>query len=75
MIDSFVYAAIGTWKWLSPGEESTANSGDYETALLNYLKQNTIQLPPYLRAPGSNQQVDLSQSLGGLVRVLIYITE
>lgn len=75
VIDSFVYAAIGNWKWLSPGEESTANSGDYETALLNYLNQNTIQLPPYLRAPGSNQQVDLSQSLGVLIRVLIYITE
>lgn len=75
VIDSFVYAAIGTWKWLSTGEESTANSGDYETALLNYLEQNAIQLYLNLSAPGSNQQVDLSQSLGGLVKVLIHITE
>lgn len=75
VIDSFVYAAIGNWKWLSPGEQSSAHSGDYEHVLLNYLKQGGFQLAPLLFAPGSNQQVDLAQSLGGLTRVLTYIAE
>ena len=76
VIDSFVYAAMGNWKWISDGEVSAA-SGDYERALCYYLYQRTqylsYSLP--LTAPGSNQQIDTESSLESLKKVLNYMSD
>ena len=42
VIDSFVYVAMGNWKYLEPGESGTASAGDYERLLKDYLDRNTI---------------------------------
>ena len=65
VIDSFVYAAMENWRWTTEGESSTATHGDYERVLLGYLNQNAIFWPLFsLKAPGSGQVVDTSNSIG-----------
>lgn len=76
VIDSFVYAAMGSWRWLSDGESSTSKWGDYERTLINYLNQHTNQLSTLnLTAPGSGQPIDTSDSLICLRKVLQYMAE
>lgn len=76
VIDSFVYAAIGNWRWLSEGETSTSVKGDYESDLLEYLNQRSVLWSiPSLTAPGSGQEVDTSSSIDCLKKVLNYIAE
>ncbi|MDD3363934.1 MAG: nucleotidyltransferase domain-containing protein [Syntrophomonas sp.] len=58
VIDSFVYAAMGNWRWTPDGESSSAAHGDYELVLLNYLKRTMLWSTLYLTAPGSGQEVD-----------------
>ena len=70
VIDSFVYTAMGYWKWMEPGESSSAAQGDYETALLNYFNQHNYWGQLTLSAPGSNQTVSVSDSITGLSKVL-----
>lgn len=74
VIDSFVYAAMGNWKWLKNGEVSSAFAGEYENVLANYLKQKLLfGLPLKLYAPGSNQVVDTESSIECLIKVINYI--
>ena len=76
VIDSFVYAAIGNWRWTPDGESSTASSGDYERVLLNYLNQNILSWPyNSITAPGSGQNVEASNSMVCLKKVVSYIAE
>lgn len=76
VIDSFVYEAMGGWRWTPDGESSSAAHGDYERVLLNYLNQMTKSLPPlHLVAPGSDQVVEVSNSLECLKKVVSYIAE
>ena len=75
VIDSFVFAAMGRWRWLSEGETSSSTEVTYETTLLNYLEQNILFSTLYLTAPGSGQKVDTSNSLEYLKKVLNYIAK
>lgn len=73
VIDSFVYNAIGGWRWTPPGESSSAAAGDYESALLNYFNQHATWGKMTLFAPGSNQLVATEQSIDCLSKVLNHI--
>lgn len=76
VIDSFVYEAIGNWRWLSEGETSTKGICDYEHVLLEYLNRRGVLWPILsLNAPGSGQKVDTSSSIDCLKKVLNYIAE
>lgn len=76
VIDSFVYAAMENWKWLSDGEVSSSAFGDYERNLLNYLNQKTMFFSSLsLTAPGSSQIIDTKSSLECLKKVLSYISD
>lgn len=73
LIDSFVYQAIGNWRWLSSGESSTSAAGTYEKILLDYYNQHFMWGAMPLSAPGSNQQVSTDNSRDCLGKVLRYI--
>ena len=73
VIDSFVYQAIGNWRWLSSGESSTSAAGTYEKILLEYYNQHFMWGAMPLSAPGSNQQVSTDNSRDCLGKVLRYI--
>ena len=73
VIDSFVYQAIGNWRWLSSGESSTSEAGTYEKILLDYYNQHFMWGAMPLSAPGSNQQVSTDNSRDCLGKVLRYI--
>lgn len=76
VIDSFVYTAIGNWRWLSEGETSTFTKGDYERVLLKYLNERSLLWSIFsLTAPGSGQEVDTSSNIDCLKKVLKYIAE
>lgn len=76
VIDSFVYVAIGNWRWPSDGESSSASPGDYERFLLDYLHQNTLfWFSLFLIAPGSGQIVETSNSIECLKKVIRCIAE
>jgi len=71
VIDSFVYAAMGNWRWLPDGESSSAAYGTYERILLDYLNRPSLSLT----APGSDQRVETNDSLECLKKVMRYIAE
>ncbi|MDL2275882.1 hypothetical protein LJC22_07145, partial [Desulfosarcina sp. OttesenSCG-928-G10] len=73
VIDSFVYVAMGNWKWLQEGERSSSELGDYERLLLNYLNQTPSWLPLFLTAPGSGLVVDVAGSRDCLNKVMRHI--
>ena len=59
VIDSFVYNAIGDWRWLNSGESSTQPSGTYEQVLLDYYNRHTVSythLDVYKRQEGCSWQ-------------------
>ncbi|WBY48590.1 nucleotidyltransferase [Latilactobacillus curvatus] len=68
VIDSFVYAAIGTWQFSKSNDSSTATAaGTYEKMLLEYFTTH----PTYqLMAPGSEQAVSTILSRDYLEKVL-----
>lgn len=70
VIDSFVYDAIGNWRWLNYGESSSYPSGTYEQTLLNYYYQHGIYKGMNIRAPGSNDIVSTISSYDCLGKVL-----
>lgn len=72
VIDSFVYAAIGNWRWLNSGESSSP-SGTYEQVLLDYYNQHGICYGMSLNAPGSNDTVSTASSYECLGKVLRYM--
>ncbi|CZE46834.1 SMODS domain-containing nucleotidyltransferase [Campylobacter geochelonis] len=73
VIDSFVYHAMGEWRWSLLGSNSSAVSGTYENVLLDYLKQNSVWGMLPLTAPGSGQSVSTESSLECLKKVMNYI--
>ena len=73
VIDSFVYKAMGEWRWLNEGETSTSATGDYEKALLNNFLVNKSFF--CLSAPGSGDTVETSGSIFCLEKVLRFIAE
>ena len=75
VIDSFVYQAIGNWRWLSSGESSTSAAGTYERILLDCYSQHFMWGAMPLTAPGSNQQVSTDNSRDCLGKVLRYIAD
>ena len=70
VIDSFVYEAIGNWRWLNSGESSSQPSGTYEQVLLDYYNQHGICWGLSINAPGSNDTVSTSSSYECLGKVL-----
>lgn len=70
VIDSFVYEAIGNWRWLNSGESSSQPSGTYEQVLLDYYNQHGIYWGLDINAPGSNDIVSTSSSYECLGKVL-----
>lgn len=70
VIDSFVYEAIGNWRWLNSGESSSQPSGTYEQILLDYYNQHGICWGLSINAPGSNDTVSTSSSYECLGKVL-----
>lgn len=76
VIDSFIYVAMGNWRWTSDGGISSASTGDYERVLFNFL-HNSILSWPYqsLTAPGSGQIIEVSNSIVCLKKVIGYIAE
>lgn len=70
VIDSFVYEAIGNWRWLNSGESSSQPSGTYEKVLLDYYSQHGICWGVSINAPGSNDAVSTSSSYECLGKVL-----
>jgi predicted nucleotidyltransferase len=73
VIDSFVYKAMGNWRWLNEDETSTSTTGDYEKVLLNNFLINKSFFR--LTAPGSGDFVDTSGSIFCLEKVLRLIAE
>lgn len=69
VIDSFVYRAIGNWRWLNNGESSSSPSGTYEQVLLDYYNQG-LAWGMNITAPGSNDTVSTSSSYECLGKVL-----
>lgn len=70
VIDSFVYQAIGNWRWLNSGESPSQPSGTYEQVLLDYFYQHGICWGASIHAPGSNDTVSTSSSYECLEKVL-----
>jgi predicted nucleotidyltransferase len=74
VIDSFVYVAMGNWRWLGSDESSTQPLGTYEQILLSFFeKNNTYWLPLKLTAPGSGDSVNVENSIFCLEKVLRYM--
>ena len=71
VIDSFVYGAIGGWRWIDGGL-SRYPAGHFEQVLYQAFS-NMNFTGPRLYAPGSNQTVDASSSMDCLGKVLKYI--
>lgn len=70
VIDSFVYNAIGLWRWPYKGECLCTPSGRYEQALLDYYTQHGISKGDSISAPGSNDKVSTESSYECLGKVL-----
>ncbi len=70
VIDSFVYEAIGNWRWLNNGESSSQPIGTYEQVLLDYYNQHGISRGLGITAPGSKDTVSTSSSYECLGKVL-----
>lgn len=70
VIDSFVYEAIGSWRWLNSGESSSQPVETYEQVSLDYYNHHRICLGLSINAPGSNDTVSTSSSYECLGKVL-----
>jgi len=71
VIDSFAYHNIGDWHWIKEGEVSTQPSGTYEKRLYNQCPRYSF----YLTAPGSGMQVDTSDCIDVLNKVLNHMSK
>lgn len=70
VIDSFVYTAMGNWRYTVPGTSSSASTGDFEKVLLDYFNINSMWGSLHLTAPGSNQAIDTTKSILCLEKVI-----
>lgn len=76
VIDAFVCKAIGDWKWCVDGDGTTpAEPLQYEKHLLSRLQTMQILYLDKLTSPGSGQELDWSNSVECLEKVLKYITK
>lgn len=75
VIDSFVYKAIGGWRWCNVGESSSTPKGTYEKSLLNFFYQNMNNFKFNINAPGSNDLIPSSSSVECLEKVLLEIAK
>jgi len=83
VIDSFVYGAIGSWKWQHSRDVADATHGEYALVLLNHFNSSfrksllaKMWSGISLSAPGSERQVDINDDvINCLERVVRYITE
>ncbi|MBB1561822.1 MAG: nucleotidyltransferase domain-containing protein [Flavobacteriaceae bacterium] len=74
VIDSFVYNAMGDWKFVKDG--AGASLGAYEQRLLDYYKEHcSFWRIIAMKAPGSNDEIDVQKSLECLGKVLEYMAE
>ena len=74
VIDSFVYAVIGSWSWLQSSNANPVSDGRYEVCLYNaYI--NSYRYMSTITAPGSNQSVDLTSSRDCLGKVLFKMAQ
>lgn len=71
VIDSFVYHAIGNWRWTPPGGSGSV-AGTYEKVLLDYYNEKTFFgcYTLQLTSPGSNQMIDTEKSYECLGEIL-----
>ena len=74
VIDSFVYAVIGTWSWSESLNTVYVPDGEYETRLYNAYV-NSYRYMSTIKAPGSNQSVDLISSRDCLGKVLFKMAQ
>lgn len=74
VIDSFIYNAMGDWKFVKDGEG--ASPGTYEQKLLDYYNEHCLYWGIItMKAPGSNDEIDIQKSLECLGKVLKYMVE
>lgn len=73
-IDSFVYKAIGSWKFVENGNGG-GSTISYEQMLLNYFDDNRNMFKYNLVAPGSNQQLEVESSLECMRKVLLKMVD
>ncbi|NOH15278.1 SMODS domain-containing nucleotidyltransferase [Clostridium cochlearium] len=75
VIDSFVYDAIGNWKFVTSGT-STSPAGTYEQMLFDYYKEHSFYWNfNSLTAPGSGDEVSVERSQSCLGKVLNYMID
>lgn len=77
VIDSFVYEAIGNWRFASTSKGSS-NEGTYEKNLLEHFNKKALWWRldfESLKAPGSGDDIDTKKSIECLEKVLKYIAE
>ncbi|HBM6847779.1 TPA: nucleotidyltransferase, partial [Enterococcus faecium] len=71
VIDSFVYEAMGNWKFVENNSGGqNISSVSYETALLEYYNSHKVMGGLNLYSPGSNQFVNSDSSIICLEKVL-----
>lgn len=72
LIDSFVYVAMGNWRFTDGKGGSSSYTKSYEQVLLDYYNQVSLNglIPPSLLAPGSGMQVDTSNGWDVLGKIL-----
>lgn len=73
VIDSFVFKAIGNWRWANLVEPSYQQNDTYEDSLLNYFYKDGIGMGFEINAPGSNDMVPTASSYKCLERILRYM--
>lgn len=75
VIDSFVFSAMGDWRWVGSG--GSASAGEYERHLLGEFNRLTVygRVPPVIKSPGSQRIVDASKSYECLGKVLRRMAE
>lgn len=74
VIDSFVYMAMGEWRWVdTPNPNSQFIPGTYEKVLYDFAKKFEGWSGISLLAPGSNQKVDMTNSYDCLLKVLAHM--
>lgn len=75
VIDSFVFSAMGGWRWCDGA--NAASAGAYERHLLREFNLMTSSgcVSPILRSPGAQQSVDASGSYQCLGKILRYMAE
>ena len=72
LIDSFVYVAMGGWRFTDGDGGTSSSTKSYEQVLLDYYNQVSLNgmFPPSLSAPGSGMQVDASNGWDVLGKIL-----